>query len=130
MDGANVFYTAGNAGNGANPQPDGVILGAGAQILTPSTVGEYQQNPGTPTRWFEVTQVNPTGLNLKPTDLDSMLSGRPLLLSGSDGHTAWVNSAALLAAQMLATTDEALHERLSAWRAARTEEVMEQELPA
>jgi hypothetical protein len=45
----NVFYTAGNAGNGGNPQPDGVILGAGAQILTPASVGEYQQNPGTPT---------------------------------------------------------------------------------
>ena len=35
-DGANVFYTAGNAGNGSNPQPDGIILGAGAQIITPS----------------------------------------------------------------------------------------------
>src|SRR5208283_1143379 len=31
----NVFYTAGNAGNGSNPQPDGIIIGAGAQILTP-----------------------------------------------------------------------------------------------
>ncbi len=58
-DGANVFYTAGNAGNGSNPQPDGVILGAGAQILTPSTVGEYQQNPGAPTpvASFSVTEL-------------------------------------------------------------------------
>ncbi|HUA91565.1 MAG TPA: hypothetical protein VL991_03305 [Terracidiphilus sp.] len=58
-DGANVFYTAGNAGNGANPQPDGVILGAGAQIITPSTVSEYQQNPGTPTpvASFSVTEL-------------------------------------------------------------------------
>jgi 5-(carboxyamino)imidazole ribonucleotide mutase len=39
-------------------------------------------------------------------------------------------NAALLAAEMLATTDAALYERLSAWRAARTQEVMEQELPA
>lgn len=37
-------------------------------------------------------------------------------------------NAALLAAEMLATTDEALHHRLAAWRAARTEEVMEQKL--
>jgi 5-(carboxyamino)imidazole ribonucleotide mutase len=37
-------------------------------------------------------------------------------------------NAALLAAEMLATTDSALHERLAAWRAARTEEVMEQTL--
>ena len=39
-------------------------------------------------------------------------------------------NASLLAAEMLATTDAALYERLAAWRAARTQEVMEQELPA
>jgi 5-(carboxyamino)imidazole ribonucleotide mutase len=38
-------------------------------------------------------------------------------------------NAALLAAQILAATDEALYERLAAWRAARTAEVLEQELP-
>ncbi len=39
-------------------------------------------------------------------------------------------NAALLAAEILATTDEALYQRLSAWRAARTQEVLGQELPA
>ena len=39
-------------------------------------------------------------------------------------------NAALLAAEILATTDEALYERLAAWRAARTAEVLSQELPA
>jgi len=39
-------------------------------------------------------------------------------------------NAALLAASMLATTDEALYSRLSAWRSARTAEVLQQELPA
>jgi 5-(carboxyamino)imidazole ribonucleotide mutase len=39
-------------------------------------------------------------------------------------------NAALLAAQILATTDAELHERLAAWRNARTKEVLEQELPA
>jgi len=39
-------------------------------------------------------------------------------------------NAALFAAEILAGTDAALYERLAAWRAARTEEVMEQELPA
>jgi len=38
-------------------------------------------------------------------------------------------NAALLAAEMLATTDEVLYQRLAAWRAATTQEVMEQELP-
>ena len=39
-------------------------------------------------------------------------------------------NAALLAAEILAITDVALYERLGAWRAERTQEVMDQELPA
>ena len=37
-------------------------------------------------------------------------------------------NAAILAAEMLATTDTALQERLAKWRAARTQEVLEQSL--
>jgi 5-(carboxyamino)imidazole ribonucleotide mutase len=37
-------------------------------------------------------------------------------------------NAALLAAEMLATTDAELYERLAKWRGARTEEVLEQTL--
>jgi len=48
VDGANVIYTAGNAGNGSNPQPDGVVLGAGAQYIVPSSLPEALQNPTTP----------------------------------------------------------------------------------
>jgi hypothetical protein len=59
VGGANFFYTAGNAGNGSNPQPDGVILGAGAQIITPLSSPEVAQTPGTPTpvASFSVTQL-------------------------------------------------------------------------
>lgn len=39
-------------------------------------------------------------------------------------------NAAILAAEMLATTDDALYHRLTQWRAARTNEVLQQELPA
>ncbi len=39
-------------------------------------------------------------------------------------------NAALLAAEILASTDDALFSRVSAWRAARTQEVLDQELPA
>ncbi len=46
---ANVYYTAGNAGNGANPQPAGVVAGAGAQIFSPSLAPEADQKPGAPT---------------------------------------------------------------------------------
>ncbi len=55
----NLYYTAGNAGNGANPQPTGVIAGAGAQILSPTTDTELDQAPGTPTPVgaFSITQL-------------------------------------------------------------------------
>jgi hypothetical protein len=58
-DGANLLYTAGNAGNGANPQPAGVVLGAGAQILDAASTPELAQFPGTPTPVgsFNITQL-------------------------------------------------------------------------
>jgi hypothetical protein len=58
-DGANFFYTAGNAGNGGNPQPTGVVLGAGTQFVVPSTLHESAQTPSTPTPLgsFSVTQL-------------------------------------------------------------------------
>jgi hypothetical protein len=54
-----VIYTAGNAGNGGNPQPDGVITGAGAQIMTPQFAPERVQQPGAPTPVgsFSITQL-------------------------------------------------------------------------
>ncbi len=57
--GADVYYTAGNAGNGANPQPPDVILGAGAQIFGPLLAPEGAQDPGTPTpvASFNVTEL-------------------------------------------------------------------------
>ena len=61
-NGASFFYTAGNAGNGGNPQPDGVIIGAGAQILTPLFEKEVLQHPGmpTPVASFNITQLGDT----------------------------------------------------------------------
>ncbi len=57
--GVDVIYTAGNAGNGANPQPNGIILGAGAQILSPANSAEASQVPGmpTPVASFSVTEL-------------------------------------------------------------------------
>jgi hypothetical protein len=53
VGGQQLIYTSGNAGNGSTPQPDGVILGAGAQIITPGAA------PGTPTPVgsFNITQI-------------------------------------------------------------------------
>ena len=54
-----VYYMSGNAGNGGTPQPDGVILGAGAQIATPQSQPEREQRPGppAPVGSFNITQL-------------------------------------------------------------------------
>ncbi len=59
-NGANLFYTAGNAGNGASPQPMGVDIGAGAQLIVPSNEREKDQTPSatpTPVGSFDVTEL-------------------------------------------------------------------------
>lgn len=60
--GARIVYTAGNAGNGANPQPNGIIIGAGLQILTAERNALVAQNPGlpTPVGSFNITQLGLT----------------------------------------------------------------------
>jgi hypothetical protein len=57
--GNDVFYTAGNAGNGENPQPTNVVLGAGAQIVSFVDQSEANQAPGlpTPVASFSVTEL-------------------------------------------------------------------------
>jgi hypothetical protein len=59
QDGYDIFYTAGNAGNGSSPEPDGVILGAGAQIVDEVKAPEDSQSPGppTPVGSFSVTEL-------------------------------------------------------------------------
>ena len=54
-----VFYTAGNAGNGGNPQPTNVVLGAGAQFIDFVAQSEADQTPGlpTPVGSFSVTEL-------------------------------------------------------------------------
>ncbi|HEX4283782.1 MAG TPA: 5-(carboxyamino)imidazole ribonucleotide mutase [Terracidiphilus sp.] len=101
-----------------------IIAGAGGAAHLPGMLAAKTLVPvlGVP--------VSATSLN----GMDSLLSivqmpkGVPVgtLAIGKPGAA----NAALLAAEMLATTDAQLYDRLSAWRAARTQEVMEQELPA
>ena len=54
----NVVYTSGNAGNGGTPQPDGVIIGTGAQILTPEVKALVAQSLDYPHRWRASTLRN------------------------------------------------------------------------
>jgi hypothetical protein len=59
-NGVDVVYTSGNAGNGANPQPNGVVVGAGAQILTAANRPLHaQMDPAlpAPVGSFNVTQL-------------------------------------------------------------------------
>ena len=100
-----------------------IIAGAGGAAHLPGMLAAKTLLPvlGVP---VAATQLN---------GLDALLSivqmpkGVPVgtLAIGKPGAA----NAALLAAQILAATDEALYERLAAWRAARTAEVLEQELP-
>ncbi|GLR89818.1 hypothetical protein GCM10007857_65320 [Bradyrhizobium iriomotense] len=73
--GANVFYTVGNAGNGGNPQPNGIIIAAGAQLVKEARVPLAQQpDPGlpTPVGSFNVTQL---GLKADKTGKDTNFRG-------------------------------------------------------
>jgi predicted amidohydrolase YtcJ len=65
-----------------------------------------KQRPGDPRRWFEVVEVNPVGLVLSRSDLDLILSDRPMMVIASGGHSAWLNSAALRAARVTAATKD------------------------
>jgi len=65
-----------------------------------------KHHPGTSSQWFDVVMVDPSGLTLSLADLDSILADRPMLLSGSDGHTVWANSLALQAAHISASTQD------------------------
>ena len=58
-DGSNVYFTAGNAGNGANPQPAEIVLGAGTQFIPAEVKALVAQNPDLPTPLgsFSVTQL-------------------------------------------------------------------------
>jgi hypothetical protein len=89
--GANILYTAGNAGNGGNPQPDGVIVGAGAQILSAEKRPLASQSPGlpTPVGSFSIAQL---GLKADKVGKDTNFRGLTIfnnvvyLTKGSGGN--------------------------------------------
>jgi hypothetical protein len=56
---SDFYYTVGNAGNGSNPQPAGVITGTGLQLVRPSNRAQPAQRPGAtlPLGGFSVTQL-------------------------------------------------------------------------
>jgi hypothetical protein len=83
-NGAHIVYTVGNAGNGANPQPDGIIVGAGAEILTAERTPLAAQNPGLPT---PVGSFNITELGLKADKIGKDTNFRGLTISNNVVYT-------------------------------------------
>jgi hypothetical protein len=83
-NGANVVYTAGNAGNGANPQPNGIIVGAGLQILTPQQAPLDAQDPGQPA---SVGSFNISQLGLKTDKIGKDTNFRGLTVSNNVVYT-------------------------------------------
>ncbi len=61
-NGQDLLYTAGNAGQSSSP-PANVVSSTGAQIMTPSSLPEADQNPGAPTPLgsFNITQLGDKG---------------------------------------------------------------------
>ena len=55
----NTLFSAGNAGNGSKPEPQGVVVGTGSQILSPNNGPESGQSPGasTPLGVFNIVQT-------------------------------------------------------------------------
>jgi hypothetical protein len=90
-NGARLLYTAGNAGNGGNPQPNGIIIGAGAQIMTAAITPLVHQTPGdpTPVGSFSITQL---GLKADKVGKDTNFRGLTIfnnvvyLTKGSGGN--------------------------------------------
>jgi hypothetical protein len=83
-NGARIVYTVGNAGNGANPQPDGIIVGAGAQILTAERAPLAAQNPALPT---PVGSFNITELGLKADKIGKDTNFRGLTVANNIVYT-------------------------------------------
>jgi hypothetical protein len=86
------LYTVGNAGNGANPEPQGVVEGAGSQIMARSTLPESQENTGAPTPLgnFNVTQLGmPADKSAKDDNFRGMTLNNGVIFmakgSGSNG---------------------------------------------
>lgn len=90
-NGANLIYTSGNAGNGGKPQPNGIIIGAGAQIMTAERTPLAAQNPGlpTPVGSFSISQL---GLKADKVGKDTNFRGLTIfnnvvyLTKGSGGN--------------------------------------------
>jgi hypothetical protein len=71
VGGQEIYYTVGNAGNGSNPEPEGVVTGAGIQMVTPSTENPYDQTSvgqPEPIGSFNITELPNTAADKSAKD--------------------------------------------------------------
>ena len=75
--------------SGSTPQPPGVILGAGAQLITPSDQPESAQSPGTPTPVgsFNITQLGDKAD--KKVGGDRLFAGCVIAVNADTGEYVW-----------------------------------------
>ncbi|MBK6862269.1 MAG: amidohydrolase [Ideonella sp.] len=66
---------------------------------------DAETNPA-PDKWIQVVNVNPANFVATADDLDTISTTRPILMSGIDGHTAWVNHKALQLAGITKATPD------------------------
>lgn len=77
-----------------------------AQVLPRiQTCVDAEANPAAD-KWIQVVNVNPAGFVATASDLDTISTTRPILMSGIDGHTAWVNHKALALAGITRDTPD------------------------
>jgi hypothetical protein len=88
----NTLFMAGNGGNGANPEPQGVVTGTGSQIEATATGAESAQTPPalTPMGNFNVTQLSdPADKSAKDDNFRGLTQSNNVLYytkgSGSNG---------------------------------------------
>jgi predicted amidohydrolase YtcJ len=80
---------------------DGVALTASeivAAVVGPPPQDGCDVSQGAAGEWFQIVNVNPAGLVATKADLDQISTTRPILMSGIDGHTGWVNTLGLATA--------------------------------
>ena len=66
---------------------------------------DAEVNPA-PDKWIQVVNVNPANFVATADDVDTISTTRPILMSGIDGHTAWVNHKALALAGITKDTPD------------------------
>jgi predicted amidohydrolase YtcJ len=76
------------------------------QQMKPIIDACLKENPISSDKWFEVVSLNPSGFQATAKEFDLLVSDRPAVFRGSDGHVIWVNTKGLIRAKITAKTKD------------------------